>query len=175
MTGDDILAFADQLGVASQAPVVEVEKELHLVVFRLGKEEYAVPIGTVREVVRVSDITRVPDAPAHIRGVMNLRGRILPVVEIRSRLGLEPGELTPASRVVVVEVERRIVGLLVDAVGQVTRIGERAVASPPDEVRNAGAEAVTGVARVGQRLLILLDLGRVLRTEGPDTSPRPAS
>lgn len=170
MTGDDILAFADQLGTASVAPIAPEERELHLVVFRLGREEYAVPIASVREVVRVSDITRVPHAPDHIRGVMNLRGRILPVVEIRSRLGLEPIELTPASRVVVADVERRIVGLLVDAVGQVTRVKESAVSAPPEEVR-AGAEAVTGVARVGQRLLILLELARVLRTDAPDSSP----
>jgi purine-binding chemotaxis protein CheW len=171
MTGDDILAFADQLGTAALAPAIPEERELHLVVFRLGKEEYAVPIAWVREVVRVSDITRVPHAPAHIRGVMNLRGRILPVVEIRTRLGLEPGELTPASRVVVADVERRVVGLLVDAVGQVTRVKESAISAPPDEVRAAGADAVTGVARVGRRLLILLDLSRTLRADGVDSLP----
>jgi purine-binding chemotaxis protein CheW len=173
MIGDDILAFADQLGTAAAVPVAE-ERELHLVVFRLDREEYAVPIASVREVVRVSDITRVPHAPAHIRGVMNLRGRILPVVEIRSRLGLEPAELTQASRVVVADVDRRVVGLLVDAVGQVTRVKESAVSAPPDEVRAAGAEAVTGVARVGQRLLILLDLARMLRADAPDSFPQTA-
>lgn len=166
----NILDFAAQLGEAPAAPVVEA-RELHLVIFRLEREEYAVPIGLVREVVRVGDITRVPHAPAHIRGVMNLRGRILPVVEIRGRLGLDPAECTPASRVVVVEVARRTVGLLVDAVAQVTRVSEKLIAAPPEEVRTAGAEAVTGVARVGQRLLILLDLEQVL---GSDTQTPPA-
>lgn len=170
MTGDNILAFADQLGTAAAAPMAAEERELHLVVFRLGREEYAVPIASVREVVRVSDISRVPHAPEHIRGVMNLRGRILPVVEIRRRLGLEPIELTPTSRVVVADIERRVVGLLVDAVGQVTRVRESAVSAPPEEVR-AGTEAVTGVARVGQRLLILLDLLRLLRADAPDSPP----
>ena len=175
MTGDDILTFADQLGMTSTTPAAPVERELHLVVFRLGSEEYAVPINTVREVVRVADITRVPQAPAHIRGVMNLRGRILPVVETRSRLGLDVAELTPQSRVVVVDVNRRIIGLLVDAVGQVTRIGETLVSAPPEEVRASGADAVTGVARVGSRLLIMLDLERVLRSDALDpSSPVPS-
>ncbi|MEO8636569.1 MAG: chemotaxis protein CheW [Gemmatimonadales bacterium] len=170
MTADDILAFADQLGTAASAPVAPVERQLHLVVFRLDREEFAVPIHTVREVVRVADITRVPQAPAHIRGVMNLRGRILPVVEIRSRLGLSAAELTPQSRVVVVDVNRRIIGLLVDGVGQVTRIGEGLVSAPPEEVRASGTDAVTGVARVGSRLLIMLDLERVLRSDALDSS-----
>jgi purine-binding chemotaxis protein CheW len=162
MTTDNLLDFAAQLNQGPAEPPQAEERELHLVVFRLNREEYAVPIGLVREVVRVADMTRVPHAPAHIRGVMNLRGRILPVVEIRSRLGLAPAEVTSASRVVVAEVAGRTVGLLVDEVGQVTRIGERLVAAAPEEVRSAGSEAVTGVARVGTRLLILLDLEGVL-------------
>lgn len=159
-----ILDFAAQLGQAPAAPAVE-ERELHLVVFRLEREEYAVPIGLVREVVRVGAVTRVPQAPANIRGVMNLRGRILPVVEIRARLGLAPAECTPSSRVVVVDVTGRLVGLLVDSVAQVTRVSERLVSAPPDEIRSAGAEAVTGVARVGDRLLVLLDLECILRAD----------
>lgn len=175
MTTPSILDFAAQLEPAPVAPVA-AERELHLVVFRLEKEEYAVPIDLVREVVRVADVTRVPHAPAHIRGVMNLRGRILPIVEIRTRLDLTPAELTPASRVVVAEVGGRVVGLLVDAVGQVARVSERLVAAPPDEVRSAGAEAVTGVARVGSRLLVLLDLNRVLsavQPSGPSSVAQP--
>lgn len=164
----DIFDFAAQLETVPAAPVA-VERELQLVVFRLDREEYAVPIDEVREVVRVTDVTRVPHAPQHIRGVMNLRGRILPIVEIRSRLGLSPAELTPASRVIVVDVLGRTLGLLVDAVGQVSRVGERQVAAPPDEVRTAGAEAVIGVARLGQRLLILLDLPRALSAFTPST------
>jgi purine-binding chemotaxis protein CheW len=173
MQTDEILDFADQLGAATAAPAAP-ERELHLVVFRLDREEYALPIELVREVVRVADITRVPHAPPHIRGVMNLRGRILPVVETRSRLGLTPAQLTAASRVVVVEIGKRTVGMLVDGVGQVTRLGERHITAPPEEVRTAAAEAVTGVGRIGDRLLVLLDLERLLRSDAPDPSS-PAS
>lgn len=175
MIGDNVLEFADRLGTAPAAPAAPEERQLHLVVFHLGREEYAVPIGQVREVVRVTDVTRVPHAPLHIRGVMNLRGRILPVLEVRSRLGLEPAELTQRSRVVVAEIDRRMVGLLVDAVGQVTRLGERSVAAPPEEVRSAGGEAVTGVARLDRRLLILLDLERLLGASASDAAGVPTS
>jgi len=172
MPTDDILEFADQLGASAPTAVEPEERQLHLVVFSLDREQFAVPIELVREVVRVTDITRVPHAPEHIRGVMNLRGRILPVLDLRTRLGLEATELTPRSRVVVVEIERRVVGLLVDAVAQVTRVGERLVTSPPDEVRAAGQGAITGVARAGERLLMLLDAARLLRNQADNpTSP----
>lgn len=174
MSSDSILDFAAQLHQAPAAQAVE-ERELHLVVFRLDREEYAVPIGLVREVVRVADVTRVPQAPAHIRGVMNLRGRILPIVEIRTRLGLSRADLTSASRVVVVEVAGRTVGLLVDAVGQLARVEERLIAAPPEEVRVAGAEAITGVARVGSRLLVLLDLARLLQNAAALDSSSPTA
>lgn len=171
MSGDDILDFADHFGPVVTTPVEPEERQLHLVTFSLGREQYAVPIDLVREVVRVTDITRVPHAPAHIRGVMNLRGRILPVMDLRTRLGLEAGETTHRSRVVVVEIERRVLGLLVDAVAQVTRLGEGRVTTPPEEVRAAGQGAITGVAHLGERLLVLLDVARVLRneTENPST------
>lgn len=162
MSANEILSFADELGSAGAPAGPAPERELHLVVFRLDREEYAVPIGQVREVVRVGDITRVPHAPANIRGVMNLLGRILPIMELRSRLGMNVAELTPRSRVVVVEVSRRMVCLLVDSVGQVTRVVESKVTAPPDEVRSAAGEAVIGVARAGSRLLLLLELERVV-------------
>jgi purine-binding chemotaxis protein CheW len=175
MPANDILTFADEFGVAVAPAGPAPEKELHLVVFRIEREEYAVPIGQVREVVRVGDITRVPHAPPHIRGVMNLRGRILPIMELRTRLGVDAVELTSRSRVVVVDVSKRMVGLLVDSVGQVTRVGESRVTVPPEEVRSAAGEAVTGVARVGERLLLLLDLERVLRSDVNDPSTPMAS
>ncbi len=162
MLTDEILTFTDRL-TAPAAAGPSPERELQLVVFRIDREEFAVPIGQVREVVRVGDITRVPHAPPHIRGVMNLRGRILPVLELRTRLGIDAAEVTGSSRVVVVDVGRRAIGLLVDSVGMVTRVGESKATAPPEEVRSAAGEAVTAVARVGDRLLLLLDLERVFR------------
>lgn len=137
-------------------------RELHLVTFVLDREEYGIPVVQVREVIRVSEITRVPQAPAHVRGVTNLRGRILPVVEIRTQLGLEPGVVSPRSRIVVVEVHDRVIGLLVDAVLQVAKVPLDTVAPPPDEVLSPQVDYISGVARWSSRLIILLELEKAL-------------
>jgi purine-binding chemotaxis protein CheW len=164
-TTDRILAFADRMrATEARAPAAPIERELHLVTFDLGAESYAVPIAMVREIVRLGDLTRVPNAPPHIRGVMNLRGRVLPVVELRTRLGLPALDPTPAARIVVAEVRGRRLGYLVDRVAQVTRIGEGSVSIPPDEVVNGSGAAITGIARKGERLLLLLELERVLES-----------
>jgi purine-binding chemotaxis protein CheW len=116
----------------------------------------------VREVIRVADITRVPQARKHVRGVTNLRGRILAIVEIRTRMGLTPAEITPRSRVVVVAAHDRTLGILVDAVSQVIKVPAKSVAPAPEEVLSSNADYITGVARWNSRLIILLDLEKLL-------------
>ena len=163
MSRDSLLRFADALdrdAAPSAAP--PGAGELHLVTFALGREEYGIPVGQVREVIRVAEITRVPQAPAHVRGVTNLRGRILPVVEIRTRLGLEPAALTARSRIVVVEVHDRVLGILVDAVLQVAKVPLDTVAPPPEEVLSPQTDYISGVARWSSRLIILLQLEKAL-------------
>jgi purine-binding chemotaxis protein CheW len=158
-----LLAFADDLArQQASAPVAEPDPELHLVTFRLERESFAVPIDRVREVVRVTEITRVPEAPPHIRGVTNLRGRVLPVVELRTRLGLTPAVTTPSSRILVVESHGRLLGLLVDGVSRVVKLPSSSVVPPPEEVLSDRTDYIPGVARMGDLLLILLDLDRAL-------------
>ena len=160
---DGLLGFADAMDARTTAAVAPAPgPELHLLTFLLDREEFGIPVTQVREVIRVSEITRVPQAPAHVRGVANLRGRILAVVELRSRVGLPPAELTPRSRVVVVEVRGRVLGVLVDAVSQVTKVPQASVAPAPEEVLAADVDYLTGVARWDSRLIILLDLEKVL-------------
>jgi purine-binding chemotaxis protein CheW len=158
-----VLGFAETLEARTAAATPAAPgPELHLLTFALDREEFGIPVTQVREVIRVSDITRVPQAPAHVRGVANLRGRILAVVDLRSRLGLPAAELTSRSRVVVVEVRERVLGLLVDAVSQVTKVPEASVVPAPDEVISTDATYLTGVARWQSRLIILLDLEKAL-------------
>jgi len=160
---DGLLGFADAMDARTTAAAAPAPgPELHLLTFLLDREEFGIPVTQVREVIRVSEITRVPQAPAHVRGVANLRGRILAVVELRSRVGLPPAELTPRSRVVVVEVRGRVLGVLVDAVSQVTKVPQASVAPAPEEVLAADVDYLTGVARWDSRLIILLDLEKVL-------------
>ena len=160
---DSLLRFADEL--ERQAPATEALRpspELHLVTFALDREEFGIPIEQVREVIRVGEITRVPQARLHVRGVTNLRGRVLAVVEIRTRMGLPAAEITPRSRVVVVGVHDRILGILVDGVSQVVKVPTETIAPAPEEVLSPGTDYITGVARWNSRLIMLLDLEKVL-------------
>ncbi len=160
---ESLLHFADQVarGGAEQRGIVQVP-ELHLVTFFLDREEFGVPVARVAEILRVGDITRVPEAPPYIRGVTNVRGRILPVVEIRTRLALPPAQVGPRSRVLLVEAHGRVLGLLVDAVGQVQKVPTNLVLPPPEEVLSQHTDYITGVAKLDARLIILLDVDKAL-------------
>jgi purine-binding chemotaxis protein CheW len=140
-------------------------KTIQLVVFSIGKELYGVAIDAVHEIVKVPEITQVPDAPAFLEGVINLRGRIVPVVDLRKRLRLDSKEKTKSSRVLITEHEGRLVGLLVDAVSEVLKIQPDAVEPPPDMISSIGVEYITGVAKAAARLIILLELNRVLSVD----------
>jgi purine-binding chemotaxis protein CheW len=163
MSRDGLLRFADTMGrETTPAPTPPAGGELHLITFALDREEYGIKVGQVREVIRVTEITRVPQSPAHVRGVTNLRGRILPVVEIRTRLGLEAGVVTQRSRIIVVEVHDRVLGILVDAVLQVAKVPVDTVTPPPEEVVTPQTDYINGVAHWSGRLIILLELEKVL-------------
>jgi purine-binding chemotaxis protein CheW len=160
---EGLLQFADELQSLSQATEAPATgPELHLVTFSLDAEEFGIPIAQVREVIRVSEITRVPQARQHVRGVTNLRGRVLAVVEIRTRMGLSLAEITPRSRIVVVGVHDRTLGILVDSVSHVIKVPAKTVVAAPEEVLSSNADYITGVARWSSRLIILLDLEKVL-------------
>lgn len=164
MTRDNLLRFADTVeqDAAPRSHPVTPGPELHLVTFALEREEFGIPVDQVREIIRVGEITRVPQAPPHVRGVANLRGRILAVVEIRTRLGLTPAVLTPRSRIIVVEIQGRVLGILVDAVLQVVKVPVETVTAAPDEVLSPQTDYISGVARWNSRLIILLDVEKVL-------------
>jgi purine-binding chemotaxis protein CheW len=140
-------------------------KNLQIVVFSINREFYGVPIEAVQEIVRLPDVTTVPDAPAFFEGVINLRGRIVPVVDLRARLRLPRMERTKATRVLITEHAGRVTGLLVDAVSEVRKLPAEAVEQPPDMIAAVGIEYITGVAKAGGRLIIFLDVGKVLSAE----------
>lgn len=140
-------------------------KNIQIVVFSIGRESYGVPIDSVHEIVRVPDVTTVPDAPAFFEGVINLRGRIVPVVDLRIRLRLPRAERTRSSRVLITEDGGRVVGLLVDAVSEVRKLPTEAVEAPPEMITAVGIEYITGVAKAGGRLIIFLDIKKILSTE----------
>jgi len=143
-------------------------KNLQLVVFSVGKELYGVGIDSVQEIVRVPDVTEVPDAPFFLEGVINLRGKVIPVIDLRRRLRLQGKEKTKSTRVLVTENEGStggLVGLLVDAVSEVRKVQPDDIEDPPEMVSAIGVEYITGVAKIEEKLIILLDLKRVLSVE----------
>lgn len=138
------------------------EAQEHLVTFFLAREEYGVDVRLVQEIIRVAEITPVPRAPAAIKGVINLRGRIIPVIDLKRRLGLGEVESTRVARVVVVRLKDRLVGLLVDGASQVLKVPLSIIEPAPEEVVEIDANYIRGVAKLEKRLIILVDLVKIL-------------
>jgi purine-binding chemotaxis protein CheW len=136
--------------------------ELQLVSFKLSDEEYGIDILKVQEINRMLDITRVPDSPPFVEGVINLRGKVIPIVDLRGRFGMERRAHDKNTRIVVVELAGRIVGFIVDAVREVLRIQSSVAEPAPQMTAGAGEEYITGIAKLEDRLLILIDLEKVL-------------
>jgi purine-binding chemotaxis protein CheW len=139
-------------------------KELQIVGFRIGRETFGLPISLVHEIVRPPEITNVPHAPEYVEGVMNLRGRIVPVIDLRRRLGGATIENSKKIRVLVVDVDSRAVGLIVDSASEVLRISDAQIEPPPNVFTDAATNYVTGVAKYQGRLIILVDLKRILQS-----------
>jgi purine-binding chemotaxis protein CheW len=133
-----------------------------IVVLDLGGEAYGVEIGRVEEIIRMQAITRIPNGPAFIEGVTNLRGRVIPVLDLRKRFGLPAGESTRRSRIVVGELGEHTVGLVVDGVSEVLLVSAEAVEPPSTLVTSADSAFLRGVAKLDERLILLLDLSRIL-------------
>jgi purine-binding chemotaxis protein CheW len=134
--------------------------------FSLGREEYGVDILKVQEIKGYSAITPIPNTPPYVRGVMNLRGTIIPVVDLRSKLGMAAAEYTPFTVIVVVKVGSKTMGLVVDAVSDVLSIPGASLQPTPDFGAQVDAAFISGLARAGDKLVVLLDLDRVLAPDG---------
>jgi purine-binding chemotaxis protein CheW len=140
-----------------------IEKDLQIVGFRIGRETFGLPIAAVREIVRVPEITSVPNAPDFIEGVINLRGRIIPVVDLRKRFGEPVGPSNKKNRIVVVEVENRLLGLMVNSASEVLKIPPSEIEAPHSVFQEGDLNYITGVGKLHGRLVILLDLSKVLQ------------
>lgn len=142
--------------------VTSVSAEVKVIVFRLTDEEYGVDVNQVRSIERMQHITRVPRTPDFVQGVMNLRGVITPIISLRSRFELEHADHTQSTRIIIVTVDQIEVGLIVDAANDVLDIPLQDIEPPPEVVGGIEATYLRGVAKVSDRLLILLNLDKVL-------------
>src|SRR5882762_10796206 len=139
-----------------------MSRETHIVGFRVGRETYGVPITSLHEIVRVPEITAVPDAPDYLEGVINLRGKIVSVMDLRKRFGDKHAALKKQNRILVVEHGGRLAGLIVDSASEVLKIPADAVEAPPAVFQDGGLNCVTGLGKVGGRLVVLLDMSKLL-------------
>lgn len=138
-------------------------KILQLVTFKLGNEEFGVDILKVQEINRMMEITRIPNAPPFIEGVINLRGKIIPIVDLRKKLGFVNGNgiSEKTTRIIVVELDGLVLGFIVDSVSEVLRIPENTIEPPPSIVGGVESDYIEGVGKLDNRLLILLELKKL--------------
>lgn len=144
----------------------EVGEELiQIVSFRIANEEFGIDIIRVQEIIRMVDITRVPNTPDYVIGVINLRGKVIPIIDMRRRLNLVEAPYTKETRIVVIEEEGKVVGFIVDSVSEVLRISNSITEPPPPMVSGISSDFISSIAKLDGRLLILLDLEKVLMNE----------
>jgi purine-binding chemotaxis protein CheW len=149
-----------------------MNRELHIVGFQVGRETYGVAITSLQEIVRVPEITAVPDAPDYMEGVINLRGKIVSVIDLRKRFGgkqVAPGK---RNRILVVEHKGKLCGLIVDSASEVLKIPASDV-EPSNDVFQEGLNSVTGLGKYQGRLIVLLDMARLLEWNGPKKDEAP--
>jgi len=147
-----------------------MNRELHIVGFRVGRETYGVPITSLHEIVRVPEITAVPDSPEFMEGVINLRGKIVSVIDLRKRLGEAKVVSARSNRILVVEHKGRLSGLIVDSASEVLKIPAADVEPAPEIGPDNGLRCVTGLGKHNGRLIVLLDMAKVLDHNPKETN-----
>ena len=138
------------------------QKEIKVIVFQLMDMEYAINVDTVQSIEKVLSITRIPKTPAYVKGVINLRGLVTPIVDLRERFGLASKEMDDSTRIIIVTLEDYEVGLIVDAANDVMDIPVDSIEPQPEVVGSVESDFISGVAKVGKHLLIMLNLDKVL-------------
>ncbi|MFH1238529.1 MAG: chemotaxis protein CheW [bacterium] len=137
-------------------------EELQLVIFQLTDEEYAIPIIQVHEIIKPTDVTRIPGMPDFVEGVINLRGKVIPIIDIRKRFRLQRKKADEDTRVIVVDVGEHTVGLIVDSVTEVLRLSLESIDPVPTAIAKISSEYLRGIGKLKERLLIILDVEKML-------------
>jgi purine-binding chemotaxis protein CheW len=138
------------------------QKEIKVIVFQLMDMEYAINVDVVQSIEKVQSITRVPKTPSYIKGVINLRGIVTPIVDLRERFELASNEMDDSTRIIIVTLEKYDVGLIVDAANDVLDIPVESIGPQPEVVGSIESDFISGVAKVGKHLLVMLNLDKVL-------------
>ena len=139
--------------------------EKQLVIFELGAENFGIEIASVEGINKMMEITKIPKAPDYMLGITNLRGIVLPVIDLQKRFGMDEQAQSDETRIVVANMDGVKIGMVVSAVSEVLTIDDKVVEPPPPMVSNVNSEFIVGVAKIDKRLVILLDLAKVLSAE----------
>lgn len=162
---------ADEPRLTSQGQrQADAHGTIQVVSFRLANEEYGIEITKVQEIILVGDVTRVPQTEPFIKGLINLRSTVIPIIDLRLRFEMPEQQPTDETRIMVMNLAGKTIGIVVDAVSEVLRIAKEHVAPPPATVSGVGREYLTGLAKLDQRLLILLDIDHLLADISAPTS-----
>ena len=145
-----------------ESTLSETHGTLQLVSFGLADEVYGIEITKVREIILISEITKIPQTPHYVKGLINLRSTVIPVIDLRSFFGLPEGEKTDESRIMVLQAGGKTVGIMVDAVSEVLRVKKDQIVPPPPTVAGLGREYLTGLVKLDKQLLILLNIEKIL-------------
>ncbi len=137
------------------------EEQVQLVSFNLGQEEFGIDILKVQEINRMVKITKVPQAPSYVEGVINLRGKVIPVIDLRRKFSLAESEYDQNTRIVVADVSGHVIGMVVDAVSEVLRIPRSTMEPPPEIVTGVDSEYISAVVKLEEKLLIFLDISKI--------------
>jgi len=159
---------AVEAAAQAQNASTQDDRLLQLVTFTLASEEFGLEILKVQEIIRTLEITRVPRAPAFVEGVINLRGKVIPIIGLRRRFGMPDRAQDKDTRIIVIEIKQMIVGFVVDSVSEVLRIPASTVEPPPSIVSGIDSEYISGVGKLNDRLLIMIDLDALLSPEQRD-------
>jgi purine-binding chemotaxis protein CheW len=161
---NELMKLKSEIGFdTSGANSKDSETELiQLVSFKLDDVEYGVNIMVVHEILRYPQITRVPNTPNFIRGVINLRGNVIPVVDVRTRFGLSKTKISDLTRIIVIEMEDKCIGLLVDNVHQVVRMSPSNIDPPSSLLEGVSEDFISGIGRLKDRLIIIIRIGPIL-------------
>jgi len=152
-------------GLQSDIGKIRRNDTVQVVSFRLGLEEYAIEIQNVKEIILFEGITRVPQMPEYIEGILNLRGLVIPVFDLRRRFALPEISKTEHSRIVVTRLEGRLAGIIVDAVSQVMKLAQASIQPPPETIAHFAGSYLQGVGKIQDRMILLLDIVKVLQEE----------